>query len=109
MARRVEQRHAPPLQLEFEGRGRNGDAALLLELHPVGRRVPAIFTAPNGAGQFDGAGVKQQLFGQRGLPRIRMRNNRERAASGHLAFELGQTLRGRNVVARILKVGWHGI
>ena len=45
VAGRVEQRHAPPVDLEFERGGRDRDAALLLERHPVRRCVTPIFPA----------------------------------------------------------------
>ena len=90
VAGRVEQRHAPSLQLELERRGRDRDAALLLELHPVGRGVAPGFAAADGAGQLDGAGIQQQLLRQRRLARVGVRNDRERAPPRHLAVELGE-------------------
>ena len=88
MARRVEQRHAPPLNLELERRGCNRNAALLLELHPVGRRGLAILAAANRAGQLDRAGIQQQLLGERRLARVGMRDNGERPAARDLALKL---------------------
>ena len=88
MAGRVEQRHAPPLNLELERRRRNRDAALLLELHPVGRRGLAILAAANRAGQLDRAGIQQQLFRERRLARVGMRDDGERPPARDLALEL---------------------
>ena len=88
VARRVEQRHAAALHLELERRRRNRNATLLLELHPVGRRGLAIFTAAHGAGQLDGAGVQQQLLGKRRLAGVGMRDDGERPAPRDLALEL---------------------
>ena len=88
VARRVEQRHAAPLELELERGGRHRDAALLLERHPVGRGVPAGLAAAHGAGQLDRAGVQQQLLRQRRLAGVGMRDDRERPPSRDLALEL---------------------
>ena len=90
VAGRVEQRHAPPLNLELERRRRNRDAALLLELHPVGRRRLAILAAANRARQLDRAGIQQQLLGQRRLARVGMRDDGERPPPRDLALELAQ-------------------
>ncbi len=89
VARRVEQRHAPPLELELERRRGDRDAALLLERHPVGGRVLARLASAHRAGQLDRAGVEQQLFGQRRLAGVRVRDDRERPPPRDFAFELG--------------------
>ena len=89
VARRVEERHAAALQLELQrGRG-DGDAALLLEGHPVGGRVPPRLPAAHGARELDGAGVQQQLLGQRGLSGVGVRDDGERPASRDFVVELG--------------------
>ena len=88
VAGRVEQRHAPALNLELERRRRDRDAALLLHLHPVRRRGPAILAAAHGAGQLDGARIEQQLLGERGLAGVRMRNDGKRSPARDLALEL---------------------
>ena len=90
VARRVDERHAAALQLELQRRGRDGDAALLLDLHPVRRRVPPRLAAADGAGQFDRAGVEQQLLGQRRLARVGVRDDGEGAPPRDLALDLGQ-------------------
>ncbi len=41
------------------------------------------------AGQIDGAAEQQQLFGQRGLAGVRMRDDRESAAAGDLSGKRG--------------------
>ena len=91
---RVDERHATALQLEFESSRRNGDAALLLELHPVRRGMATGVTSPDGPREFDSAGVEQKLFCQRGLARVGVRDDREGAPPGNLALEFGQK-RGR--------------
>ena len=65
VARRIEQRHAPPFELELERRGGDRDAALLLERHPVGGRMLA---APCGR-----------------APRRQARSRRRRAAASRSA------------------------
>src|SRR2546422_592946 len=81
VAGRVEQRDVMALELEFERRGADGDAALLLELHPVGHRVPLRLAAAYGAGELDGPRVQQQLLRQRSLAGVWMREHAERAAA----------------------------
>ena len=88
VARSVEQRHPPPVELELERRRRNRNAALLLERHPVRGRMTTIFAAADGPGELDGAGVQQQLLGQRRLAGVRMRNNREGPAPRNLTLEV---------------------
>ena len=88
VARRVEQRHPPAFELEFERRRRDRNAALLLERHPVGGRMTPRLAPANGAGQLDCAGIKEQLLGQRRLAGVGVRNDRERASSSDLCFEL---------------------
>jgi hypothetical protein len=49
--------------------------------------VPIGFAAAHRPGQFDGAGVQQQFFGQRGLTGVRMGNDREGAAALDFVLE----------------------
>jgi hypothetical protein len=51
--------------------------------------VPIGLAAANRAGQLDGPRVQQELFGQRGLDCIRVRNDRERATALDFGFERG--------------------
>jgi hypothetical protein len=88
VARRVEERHAAPVELEFEGRGGDRNAALLFERHPVRRRMAPRLAAAHGAGQLDRARVEQQLFGERRLAGVGMRDDRERPPARDLAFQL---------------------
>ncbi len=90
VTRRVEQRHAPPLNLELERRRCDRDAALLFELHPVGGRRTAIFSSANCARELDRACIQQQLLGQRGLACVWMRDDGEGPPPGNLALELAQ-------------------
>ena len=99
VARRVDERHAPAVELELERGGGDRNAALLLERHPVGRRVPSRLAAAHGAGQLDRARVQQQLLGQRRLAGVGVRDDRERAPAGHLALEIARQRRNALLAA----------
>ena len=74
MARSVENVDAVAAMLELHDGGGHGDAALLFDLHPVGgRRAGAL--ALDLAGLRDGPAVEQELFGQRGLTGVGVRND----------------------------------
>jgi hypothetical protein len=90
VAWRIEQRHAAAVELEFERGRRDRNAALLLERHPVRRRVAACLAAANRAGQLDRPCVEQQLLGQRRLAGIRMRDDGERPSPRDFVLELCQ-------------------
>ena len=90
VARRVEQVDRVPGVLELHHRARDRDAALLLDLHPVGRRVARALARLDGAGQLDRAAVQQQLLGQRRLAGVRVRDDRERAPARDVAREVGR-------------------
>ncbi len=79
VAGRVEQVDDLPAERELHHRRRDGDAALLLERHPVGRGVTRGLAALDRAGELDRAAEQQQLFGERGLARVGMRNDGKRA------------------------------
>ncbi len=87
VSRRVQQVDRLPVVLELHDRARHRDAALFLDLHPVGRRMPCGPPCLDRAGQLDRAAEQQQLLGQRRLPGVRVRDDRERAAGGDLALE----------------------
>ena len=92
VARRVEQVEGDGFPvagpLERHDRRGDGDAALLLDLHPVGAGAAVRPARLDLARQVDGAAFEQQLFGQRGLARVRVGNDREGAAGwdGHDDF-----------------------
>ena len=77
--RRVEQVEAVAVVIELKDRGADGDAAFLFQLHPVGRGGALVFAGGNRAGELHGATIKQQLLRERGLARVRMRDDGERA------------------------------
>ena len=75
VARRVEQIEHRALIFERHHRGGDGDAALLLDLHPVRTRAacgPARLHLPR---ETDGAAQQQQMLRQRGLARVGMRDD----------------------------------
>ena len=78
VAGRVEQVDDVAAERELHHRGGDGDAALLLERHPVGGGVARRLAALDGARELDGAAEQQQLFGERGLAGVGMRNDGER-------------------------------
>ena len=92
VARGVEQVDDVAAKFELHHRGGDGNAALLLDLHPVRRRVAARFTRLDGTGHLDRARKQQQFFRQRGLTRIRVGNDAEGAAARHFARDHGRRL-----------------
>jgi hypothetical protein len=76
-----------PFELEFERRRADGDAALLLELHPVGDGVTLCLAAADGARQLNGARIQQQLLRQRRLARVGVRDDGEGPAPSNLGAQ----------------------
>ena len=83
VARRVEQVEDAVAVLEGHHRGHDRDAALLLDAHPVGAGRDAVPLGLHLAGELDRAAEQQQLLGQRGLARVRVRDDRKGAAAAH--------------------------
>ena len=79
VARRVEQVERAVVVVERHHRRRHRDAALALDLHPVGARAPPLAARLDRAGELDRAAEQQQLLGQRGLAGVGVRDDRERA------------------------------
>ena len=78
VARRVEQVEDETRRCsKRHHRARHRDAALPLDRHPVGARAPPIAARLDLAGELDRAAEQQQLLGQRGLARVRVRDDRE--------------------------------
>jgi len=65
----------------LQHRGADGDATLFFQFHPVRGGCALIFACGHRAGELHRPAIKQQLFRQRGLTRVRMRNDGERAPS----------------------------
>ena len=76
--RRVEQVEPVTIVIELQDSRADGNAALPFQLHPVGAGGALVFARGNRAGELHRAAVQQQLFRQRGLARVRMRNDGER-------------------------------
>ena len=76
----IEQVEGQPLMLEGHHRGRNRNAALLLDFHPVRTRRALAGATAHRAGLLDRARGGKQLFGERGLAGVRVRNDRKGAA-----------------------------
>ena len=79
VTRRVEEVDVVAVVLELHDARRDRDAALLLELHPVGRRVPCGTPRLDRAGEVDGAAVQQELLRQRRLAGVGMADDGKRA------------------------------
>ncbi len=69
---------------ELHHRGGNGDAALLLKLHPVGGGMPCRLATLDGTGKLDRTAKQQQLFREGGLTRIGVRDDGKGAALADL-------------------------
>ena len=78
------------------------DAALLFDFHPVGGGVAGGLAGADFAGDLDGAAEPQQLFGQRGLARVRVGDDREGATAGDLldgcGHGLGAAIAGKSAI-----------
>ena len=65
----------------FEGhdRSHNRDAALALDAHPIGACLAAVRLGAHFAGELNGAAKQEQLFSQRRLAGVGVRDDRESA------------------------------
>ena len=87
--RRIEQVDGVPGVIELHYRARDRNAALLLDLHPVGSRVARAFARLYRARELDRAAEQEQLLGERGLASIRVRNDGESTPARHVAHQTG--------------------
>ena len=87
VARRVQKVEHQILEFEGHHRGDDGDAALALDLHPVGTGVAPLALGLDLAGQIDRAAEQQQFFGQRGLAGVGMRDDRKGPPPRHFGGE----------------------
>ena len=83
VARRVEQVDVVAVVLELHHARRHRDAALLLELHPVGGRVPRRPARLDGAREVDGSAVEEELLRQGRLPGVGVADDREGPAGSN--------------------------
>lgn len=86
VSRGVEQIDLMPFELERQHGRTDGDSPLLFELHPVRRRGALGLAAANRSGHVDTATEEQQLFRERRLARIRVRDDGKRSPSRDFAF-----------------------
>ena len=82
MPRRIEQVEGQALAFKGHHRTGNRNPALLLDLHPIRPRPPRRPARLDLPGKMDRAALQQQLLGQRGLARVRMRDDGKGAAAG---------------------------
>ncbi len=75
VARRVQKVEHEAFELEGHHGCHDRNAALALDLHPVGTGIAAFALGLDLPRQIDGAAEQQQLFGQRGLAGVRMGND----------------------------------
>ena len=83
VARRIQQVEHQALEFERHHRRHDRDAALALDLHPVGTGIAPLALGLDLPCQIDGAAEQQELFGQRGLAGVGVGNDRKRAPPRH--------------------------
>ena len=96
VARRVEQVEDLLAIRKLEHGRSDRDTALLLEFHPVrggGSTIALRLHRPGTAGEY--SAIEQELFGERRLARVGVRDDRERSTSGGLSRRDGHALRLR--------------
>ena len=98
VAGRIEDVHAAAVVFELQYGRCDGDAACLLDVHPVGHGMLRAALALHGTGRLDAAAVQQQLLGQRRFARVGVGDDGERPAGGYLvgqAWHVGPFFRVR--------------
>ena len=75
MAGGVQNVDAEAVVLKLHHGGRDGNTALLLDLHPVGGGGAGVFLALDHACLGDGTAVEQEFFGQGGFTGVGVRND----------------------------------
>lgn len=88
MARRVHEIEPVVLEFEGHGRGRDRDAPILFHLHEIRRRAPRIALSADLTGHLDRPAIKEELFRQRRLPRIGVRDDCKGPAAVNLWREI---------------------
>src|SRR5439155_2912008 len=89
VAGRVQQIVDAAVMLEGHHRRADRDAALALDRHPVRAGAPALAARLHLAGKLDRAAEQQQLFGQRRLAGVGVRDDRKSAPARNLVGETG--------------------
>ena len=82
MAGGVEEVDGEAVVVELEDGGGDGDAALTLELHPVGGGGALVLAGGDGAGKLEGTAVEEELLGEGGLAGVGVGDDGEGAAAG---------------------------
>ena len=75
--------------IELKNGGRDGDAALFLEFHPVRGGGTLVFAGSDGAGQVERIAVEQELLSQRRFAGIGVRDDGKGAAAGDFLGRCG--------------------
>ena len=105
MTRGVEQvEHVLAVGELQHGRG-DGDAALLLHLHPVRGDSPPLASGLHGAGRLHRAAVEEELLGEGGLARVGVADDGERAPPGGLLGRADRALGIGPVCAWLVPMG----
>ena len=89
VARGVQQVDDAVAVLHLHNRAGHRDAALLLDLHPVGRGMARRLARLDAARDLDGSCVEQQLLGEGGLARVGVGDDGKGAAAAHLVLLCG--------------------
>ena len=82
VTRGVEDVDANTVVVELQDRGGDGNAARLLDVHPVGHRMLGRALALDRAGRLNAARVQQELLGKGGLTCVGVRNDGKSATRG---------------------------
>ena len=88
MTRSVQKVEFMPSVRKVERRRGDGDAALLLHLHPVGRSRASSPVCLHCTAGGDGSRIQQELLGQRRFARVGVADDRERPSARGLAGHL---------------------
>ena len=91
--RRVEQIDLMAFKLEGQHSRTHGDAALLLQFHPVGRGRTLRLATADRSRHVDATAEQQQLLGERCLAGVRVRDDGERSPPRDFALNLGIEIR----------------
>ena len=83
VTRRVQQIDDAVVEGELHHRRGDGDAALLLQAHPIGSGVTGRLASLDGACHLNGAAEQQQLFSERGLARVRVGDDGKSSSSAN--------------------------
>ena len=100
MSRGVQDVDAEAVVLELHDGGSDGDAPLLLNLHPVAGSGPGPL-ALDLAGLGDGPAVEQELFREGGFARVGMGDDGEGSPPGDLVLESGHVIASWFFIMRV--------